>query len=139
MVKLPQLKKAVHKFLTDEDGKISKKALLSIGSLIALAAAFSQKVRAADCQVVSGNVPLVSTEPLPPGFTAISANCQPSYPFSVHDNYNWCEVDITAWCHEVTHSNMMEVRPTAGEIIATHNHAVGTQAKYYAGHWWWPV
>jgi hypothetical protein len=49
MAKLPKLKKKISAFLTKEDGKISKQALIKTGILLSAAAIASLKIASADC------------------------------------------------------------------------------------------
>jgi hypothetical protein len=49
MVKLPKLKKKICAFLTKEDGKISKEALIKTGILLSAAAVASIRDAGADC------------------------------------------------------------------------------------------
>ena len=133
MLKLPEIKKAINKFLTSEDGKISKKAVIGVGALIALAAS-ANKVKAectSNWDIVCNNI-----YPAPPGFQVVTNICATVHSNGQHydQGNNGCNIWTDAWCSDVTHSNNLQIVPKTGEIIATHAHSVGTAARHASSH-----
>jgi len=138
MFRLPEIKKAISKFLTSEDGRISKKAVIGVGALIALAAA-ANKVQACHGIVPAHFYPWGPVAGIPDKYVLIAnptspgVTCPAQYvDWDGHCDYYLCVGDslpygtnVCLW-HDnaIAHKNSLNIVPKTGEIIASHAHSV---------------